>query len=298
MWMWLVLVYGLLKGAREIVKKKSLQYSSVMEVLFFYTLFAFLMVVPDYKNAMHVPVSMLGFIFLKSLIIFCAWILSFKAIKKMPISLYGVLDLSRVLFATLLGSLVLHEVMSTNQIIGLILVAAGLLLLKVRIRPKKLLKKDGASDTQAEEKEDVKPIIVIFSLLSCMLNAVSGLMDKLLMRDLNSSQLQFFYMLFLVLLYGLYLCLGKGFGKEEVHLKRAAKNPWICLLAFLFVIADRALFVANADPASKITIMTLIKQSGCIVTLAAGKWIYHEKHVLHRAFCTVLVVAGIVVAVL
>lgn len=285
MWMWLVLLYGLIKGAREIVKKKSLQYSSVAEVLFFYTLFAFLMVLPDCKNAMGISVHMLGWIFLKSLIIFCAWILSFKAIKKMPISLYGVLDLSRVLFATLLGSVVLNEVMSTNQIVGLILVAMGLLLLKVHIPLKK---------TDKDEKDKVKPIIVIFSLLSCMLNALSGLLDKILMRDLNSSQLQFFYMLFLVLLYGLYMWIGK----EEVNLKKAVKNPWIWLLAFLFVIADRALFLANADPESKITIMTLIKQSGCIVTLAAGKWIYHEKHVLHRALCTVLVVVGIVVAVL
>lgn len=285
MWMWLVLLYGLIKGAREIVKKKSLQYSSVAEVLFFYTLFAFLMVLPDCKNAMGISVHMLGWIFLKSLIIFCAWILSFKAIKKMPISLYGVLDLSRVLFATLLGSVVLNEVMSTNQIIGLILVAMGLLLLKVHIPLKK---------TDKDEKDKVKPIIVIFSLLSCMLNALSGLLDKILMRDLNSSQLQFFYMLFLVLLYGLYMWIGK----EEVNLKKAVKNPWIWLLALLFVIADRALFLANADPESKITIMTLIKQSGCVVTLAAGKWIYHEKHVLHRALCTVLVVAGIVVAVL
>ena len=285
MWMWLVLLYGLIKGAREIVKKKSLQYSSVAEVLFFYTLFAFLMVLPDCKNAMGISVHMLGWIFLKSLIIFCAWILSFKAIKKMPISLYGVLDLSRVLFATLLGSVVLNEVMSTNQIIGLILVAMGLLLLKVHIPLKK---------TDKDEKDKVKPIIVIFSLLSCMLNALSGLLDKILMRDLNSSQLQFFYMLFLVLLYGLYMWIGK----EEVNLKKAVKNPWIWLLAFLFVIADRALFLANADPESKITIMTLIKQSGCVVTLAAGKWIYHEKHVLHRVLCTVLVVVGIVVAVL
>lgn len=285
MWMWLVLLYGLIKGAREIVKKKSLQYSSVAEVLFFYTLFAFLMVLPDCKNAMGISVHMLGWIFLKSLIIFCAWILSFKAIKKMPISLYGVLDLSRVLFATLLGSVVLNEVMSTNQIIGLILVAMGLLLLKVHIPLKK---------TDKDEKDKVKPIIVIFSLLSCMLNALSGLLDKILMRDLNSSQLQFFYMLFLVLLYGLYMWIGK----EEVNLKKAVKNPWIWLLALLFVIADRALFLANADPGSKITIMTLIKQSGCVVTLAAGKWIYHEKHVLHRALCTVLVVVGIVVAVL
>ncbi len=285
MWMWLVLLYGLIKGAREIVKKKSLQYSSVAEVLFFYTLFAFLMVLPDCKNAMGISVHMLGWIFLKSLIIFCAWILSFKAIKKMPISLYGVLDLSRVLFATLLGSVVLNEVMSTNQIVGLILVAMGLLLLKVHIPLKK---------TDKDEKDKVKPIIVIFSLLSCMLNALSGLLDKILMRDLNSSQLQFFYMLFLVLLYGLYMWIGK----EEVNLKKAVKNPWIWLLALLFVIADRALFLANADPESKITIMTLIKQSGCVVTLAAGKWIYHEKHVLHRALCTVLVVVGIVVAVL
>lgn len=285
MWMWLVLLYGLIKGAREIVKKKSLQYSSVAEVLFFYTLFAFLMVLPDCKNAMGISVHMLGWIFLKSLIIFCAWILSFKAIKKMPISLYGVLDLSRVLFATLLGSVVLNEVMSTNQIIGLILVAMGLLLLKVHIPLKK---------TDKDEKDKVKPIIVIFSLLSCMLNALSGLLDKILMRDLNSSQLQFFYMLFLVLLYGLYMWIGK----EEVNLKKAVKNPWIWLLALLFVIADRALFLANADPESKITIMTLIKQSGCVVTLAAGKWIYHEKHVLHRALCTVLVVLGIVIAVI
>jgi drug/metabolite transporter (DMT)-like permease len=281
MWMALVLLYGLLKGTREIVKKKSLQYSSVMEVLFFYTLFAFLIVVPDAKRAMGVPLAKMGWIFGKSFIIFCAWILSFKAIKKMPISLYGVLDLSRVLFATLLGSLVLKEVMSTNQVVGLILVAAGLLLLKFHKKSK-------------EKEEKIEPVIIVFSLLSCMLNAVSGLMDKLLMKDLNSSQLQFWYMLFLVLLYGGYLLLGK----EEVHWKKAACNPWIWLLAFLFVVADRALFIANADPSSKITVMTLIKQAGCIVTLAAGKWIYHEKHILHRAFCTVLVVTGIIVAVL
>lgn len=311
MWMWLVLLYGLIKGAREIVKKKSLQYSSVAEVLFFYTLFAFLMVLPDCKNAMGVSVRMLGWIFLKSLIIFCAWILSFKAIKKMPISLYGVLDLSRVLFATLLGSVVLKEIMSINQIIGLILVATGLLLLKVHIPLKKKRKRESINTEKTDEKikekknsgeivrdkvetDKVKPIIVIFSLLSCMLNALSGLLDKILMQDLNSSQLQFFYMLFLVLLYGLYMWIGK----EEVNLKKAVKNPWIWLLSLLFVIADRALFLANADPESKVTIMTLIKQSGCIVTLAAGKWIYHEKHVLHRALCTVLVVVGIVVAVL
>ena len=38
MWMLLVLLYGVLKGVREVVKKKALTKNTVMEVLFFYTL--------------------------------------------------------------------------------------------------------------------------------------------------------------------------------------------------------------------------------------------------------------------
>ena len=307
MWMFFVLVYGLLKGFREILKKKSLEVNSVMEVLFFYTLFSFIMVSFDVKRALGVPLPMMGWIFVKSFVIFCAWILSFKAIKKMPISLYGVLDLSRVLFATLLGVIFLSEKMTTFQIIGLILVSAGLLLLKVKIKipafqkldDKMDSKSDNVSDESDDEKDNEKeekiaPLVVCFALMSCLLNAVSGFMDKVLMKDLNSSQLQFWYMLFLVSLYGVYLLISR----EKVQVKKAVCNPYIWLLAFLFVVADRALFLANGDPNSRVTVMTLIKQSGCIVTLGAGRFIYHEKHVLHRLICTILVVAGIVIAVL
>ena len=47
-----LLLYGLFKGAREIAKKKALEKSGVMEVLFVYTLLSFLFVVPDAGNAM------------------------------------------------------------------------------------------------------------------------------------------------------------------------------------------------------------------------------------------------------
>ena len=277
-WILLVLVYGLLKGAREIVKKKSLERSSVIEVLFFYTLFAFLLVVPDVKNAMCVDVTMLPWVAVKSFVIFVAWILSFKAIKKMPISLYGILDLSRVLFATILGIVVMKEETSPGQLTGLVLVAAGLLMLK---------KKKG-------EPEKVERRIVLFALLSCMLNAVSGLFDKILTKSITSAQLQFWYMLFLVLFYLLYLI----FDRTKVNIKKSVKNYWIWILAIMFVIADRALFVANSMPESKITIMTLIKQSGCLVTILAGKFIYKEKNIGYKLLCAAVIVIGIVVAVL
>ena len=68
MWMMQTLLYGLLKGTREIVKKKSLEVNTVMEVLFFYTLFAFLFVAPDVKRAMGVPAPYMIFIDRKSVV--------------------------------------------------------------------------------------------------------------------------------------------------------------------------------------------------------------------------------------
>ena len=280
MWMLFVLLYGVLKGAREVAKKKSLERSTTMEVLFFYTLFSFLLVCPDMKNAMGVPPVMMLFIALKSFVIFLAWIFSFKAIKTLPLSLYGVLDLSRVLFSTLMAVVVIHETLTPNSIIGLLLVGTGLLLLKAQ-------KKTGIQDKAA-------PIMVICAFASCILNAVSGTMDKLFMRTLNSSQLQFWYLLFLVSFYFLYIL----FTRTRIRVKESLKNPMIWLLAIMFVIADRALFIANQDPNSRVSIMTLIKQSGAIVTILSGRFIFKEKNTTHKLICAGVIIAGIVVSVL
>ena len=278
-WILLTLVYGLLKGVREIVKKKSLQKSTVMEVLFFYTLFGFLFLLPDGKEATGVPVGSLGWIALKSFVIFLAWMASFHAIERIPISIYGILDLSRVLFATLLGVLVLQETLVGTQIAGLFLVAGGLLMLKLK---------------KAKEPEETKPVYVFLALASCLLNAFSGLMDKLLTKTVTSVQLQFWYMLFLLLFYGLYIVLSR----TKIRWKEAVKNYWIWILSILFIIADRALFKANAVPESRITVMTLIKQSGCIVTILAGKLIFHEKNIGYKLLCAAVIIAGIVVGVM
>ena len=130
MWIFLVLFYGVLKGIREIVKKMALKKNSVIEVLFFYTFLAFLFVLPQAKDAGGLEAKAYIAIATKAFCVFLAWIFSFRAINKMPLSLYGVLDLSRVLFATLLGVVVLHESLGMMQTFGLIFVSTGLLLLK------------------------------------------------------------------------------------------------------------------------------------------------------------------------
>ena len=296
-WMLLVLLYGILKGVREVIKKQAMTKSSVMEVLFLYTLLGFIFVIPDYKNATGMEPIWFFYVAVKSGIIFLAWILSFKAIKRMPISLYGVLDLSRVLFATLLGTIVLQEVLSTSQIIGLVFVSAGLLLLCYK--PGFLRTLFGVVDkvdldTKQKHHEPVDKKMVLYAFFSCLLNAISGTMDKVLMKDMTSSQLQFWYMFFLVLMYGAYIVLTR----TKVHMKSLIKNYWIWILSILFIIADRALFIANGMEDSRVTIMTLIKQSGSLVTIVAGKVIFQEQHIRYKLFCAAVIVFGIMIAVL
>ena len=287
LWIFLVLLYGILKGAREILKKKALEKNSTIEVLFVYTLLSFLIVLPDAGNAAGMELRFYFYIAAKSFVIFLAWMCSFKAIRKMPISLYGVLDLSRVMFATLLGVIVLHEVLSGYQVVGLLFVSAGLLLLKYRPRR-------GQRAETEQTSQGVGFVYVVMAFASCMLNALSGLLDKILMRDISSAQLQFWYMLFLVLFYLLYILLTR----TPVDLKSVVRNRWVWMLSILFVIADRALFIANGIPGSRITVMTLLKQAGCVVTILAGKYLFREKDTAHKMVCALIIIAGIVIGVM
>ncbi len=285
MWVWLVLLYGILKGVREVVKKKALEKNSTIEVLFMYTFLSFVIVLPSAKLSMGVEPRFYFYILAKSFVIFLAWMFSFRAIKRMPISLYGVLDLSRVLFATMLGVIVLQEVLGVFQVIGLLLVSAGLLLLKYR--PKSL-----RETACSEEAVEAKYVVMAFA--SCLLNAVSGLLDKLLMRDITSSQLQFWYLFFLTLFYLAYILITR----TPMDWRRAASNKWVWLLSLLIVVADRALFVANGMEGSRITVMTLLKQAGCVVTILAGRFLFKEKDTAHRLVCAMVIIAGIVIGVM
>ena len=298
MWIFLVLFYGVLKGIREIVKKMALKKNSVIEVLFFYTFLAFLFVLPQAKDAGGLEAKAYIAIAAKAFCVFLAWIFSFRAINKMPLSLYGVLDLSRVLFATLLGVVVLHESLGMMQTFGLILVSSGLLLLKYH--PPflyRLFIKDENTITDESIKhasnDSVKPIYIFFAFFSCMMNALSGLLDKILMQDMNSSQLQFWYMLFMVSYYAIYMLVTRTKLSRDVW-----KNGWIWLLSVLFVAADKALFIANGMADSRVTIMTLLKQSGCVVAILAGKFIFKEKNTGYKLFCATVIVIGIVIGVM
>lgn len=300
MWMLLTLIYALIKGAREICKKKALEKNSLIEVLLIYTFISFLICIPQAPDAMGLTVRQYIWVAVKAFVIFVAWIAGFKAIKFLPISMYGILDLSRVLFASFLGITILGETISLNKGIGLILVSVGLLFLKFNpFRKKEAVEVKQEVCVTAEGEKAKVPFtqtmtwFVFLAFLSCVLNAVSGLLDKILMKEMNSSQLQFWYTFFMACYYGIYALVTRAKISSSVW-----KNIWIWLLAIGLIVMDKALFIANGIPESQITVMTLIKQSSVVVAIIAGKFIFHEKDILHKIVCALIIIAGIVAGVM
>ena len=86
-------------------------------------------------------------------------------------------------------------------------------------------------------------------------------------------------------------------SRTPVNWKRAVCNKWVWLLSLLIVIADRALFVANGMEGSRVTVMTLLKQAGCVVTILAGRFLFKEKNTAHKLVCAAIIIAGIVIGV-
>lgn len=334
-WIYLVLLYGILKGVREILKKKALGRNTVMEVLFLYTLLSFVILLPTAPKAGGLSLPQYGLIAIKSFVIFLAWLCSFHALSTMPVSLYGVLDLSRVIFSTLLGIIFLHESMPLPRIIGFVLVCVGLYALRGLKNREKEAEEQKASNPSATEPEgpessaaetDVTApdrasatatdgeasetetreqrfwnritknptLVVILAFLSSLFNGISGTMDKVLMQDMTETQLQFFYMLFLVLFYLVYIILTG----TKIRVKGMLTNKYVWLLSVAFLVADRALFIACSYPECQVTVMTLLKQAGCVVTIVGGKIFFHEKQIKYKLCCAAVIVAGIVVAVL
>ncbi len=279
LWIFFVIIYALLKGTREGMKKAALKKSSSNEILFFYTLIGWLFTLPYINVALSLEPLYIFFAFIKASVVCTAWIFAFTALKNMSVSLYGIMDLSRMIFSTLLGVFALGEDFTLPKAIGMTLVIIGLLLVN--------LKKNTSS-------KGVTISVLIAALLNCFFNAVSGTMDKVLMRHMESSQLQFWFMLFMTLIYGVMLIIKR----EKISVKSIKTNYWIPLLSISLIVGDKLLFEANASPESQVTLMTIIKQSSVIVTTITGWLIFKEKNIIYKLMCTMIILSGILIALL
>ena len=285
MWIFLAALYGVLKGVRDVIKKVALTKSSAIEVLFFYTLLSFIFVLPWFGDAMNIfdnkPLY-LGLIAVKSFVIYIAWICSFKAIENLPIGFYGLMDMSRVVITSVLSVTLLGESLTLYKVMGMVLVLDGLIMV------------NAAKNTVGMKGEVIRFKYVGYVLIACLMNSISEIFDKWFMlpeTGVTTGQLQFWYLLFMTLMYLIHILVKK------IHIdpRNIYRNYWIIILAVLFVIGDKALFTANRT--GTVIPLTLLKQGAVLITIVGGRIVFKEKNTVFKILCAVVIICGIVIGI-
>lgn len=279
-WMIYTFIYAIFTGFFQCSKKKATEKNSIYEVLALFTTIAFILTLVTSKNVFNIEFLSLVIILLKSIIIVIAWILSLHAIQRMPISLYSIINLSRIVFSILLSVIFLGEKLTVFLIIGAIIIIFGLFLV------------NKVSNEKNNKETDLKTILIL--LVACLINSISAIIDKQILKSVTPIQLQFWFLFFLAISYwGILL-----FKNKKIDLKKMGKNYWILLAAISLTVGDRFLFQANEIPESKVSIMTLIKQLSVIEGIILGKIFFKEKNIIKKLLCSLLIIIGIIFTVI
>lgn len=279
-WVIFTFLYAVFISLFDCSKKKTIEKNSIYEVLACFSLIAFVLVAFTSKNVFDIELSYLLIILFKSSIIVVAWLLSLNALKKMPVSLYGTIKLSGIIFSIMLSVIFLGEKITITILTGMIIVILGLILVN--------------KNSNKKENKETSLKVVIMVLISCLLNSVSAIIDKKILGAVTSSQFQFWFLLFLTIIYWLILLIKK----IKIDFKNMKKNYWIPFMAICLTVGDRFLFMANEIPESKVSIMTIIKQFSAIESIILGKIIFKEKNIVKKLLCSILIILGIVLTLI
>lgn len=276
-WILYTIINAIFTGFFECSKKKASEKNSIYEVLAIFSTIAFLIIAFTNRSNLIIEFNTLYIILLKSLAVAFSWLLGIYAISKMPISLYSVINLSKIIFSVILSILFLGEKITSKIILGIIIIIIGLIFVN---KPE---------DKENKKETTIKVILIL--LLSCLLNSISSIMDKEILKYITPNQLQFWFLFFVTICYWCILL----FKRQKINIKNIKSNYWILLIAIFLIIGDRFLFKAKAICESKVTIITLLRQLSVIEGIILGKVFFKEKNIIKKLLCSLIVILGIVI---
>lgn len=278
-WVLFTFIHAVFAGIFQTSNKKARESNSVLEILGVFSLISLILTFFISKNVFDIQTFYLFLVFIKSSVIVGALLLNLYAVKNISLSKYGIIHLSRVIFSVLLSVIILKEKLTSSIIIGIVIVIFGLYMV---------------NSVSKSEKKDSSFKYEIMLLISCFLNSISAILDKSLSQHLTNSQLQFWYILFITLIYWVIILIRK----QDINFKTIKKNYWIPIMAFTLIIGDKVLFIANGVPESQVSVMTVIKQFSTIETIILGKLLYNEKDIVKKILWSLLIILGIILTII
>lgn len=281
--MWIVFAFlsAILLGFYDVSKKISLKDNAIIPVLFLNTLFCSLLFVPFIAlsgNAigsdafLYVPQTSLHeqvFIMLKAVIVLSSWILGYKAIKHLPLTIVGPINATRPVMV-LMGALLLYgERLNLWQWAGVALSIVSFFML-----------------SRSGRKEGIKfshNKWIAFLIAAAVLGACSGLYDRLILAPVSEGGLGLHRMT-VQAYYNFYQCILMFVAMLTMWLpKRRSSTPlkwhWaIPVISIFLSAADLAYFYALTKPDAMISVVSMIRRGSVVVSFCIGAIFLHEKN--------------------
>lgn len=277
LWIWMTIVSGIFLGLLDIVKKKAFEKNSVLVVLAIYSLFCFLLVSFEFKSAINMDSDKILVILLKTFIVFLAWVLSFNAIKHLPISVITPFDTINPLFSIIFGIIILNEKLTSFEGIGIIVMLISYYFIG-----------------KVGSKEVVRIFnnkYLYFMIISAVLNAVSATIDKIVLKSSDPGQMQFWFSLFMFLF--------NAGALTYVRLRYKNKSVirfdfYIPVMSLLLIISDRIYFTVLNIPSTQISMVMPLRKVSIFASVIIGGLIFREKNLKKKFWCICLLIIGIV----
>lgn len=290
MWLILAFISASLLGLYDVVKKISLENNAVIPVLFLNVLFCCLFLSPvlifsffspeiTKGGLFHIsPISFFNHVLLvlKAVIVLTSWIFAYFSLKHLPITIASPIKATQPIL-TLIGALVIFgEKLNGYQWCGVLIAIASLYLLSYSG------KKEGIRFSHNKW--------IYFMILAVIAGSLSGLYDKFLMTALDRMNVQVWYNFYQLFLMGIILLFFW-------YPKRRQTTPfrwkyWIPVISLLLVAADFVYFYALSCDDAMISIVSLVRRSGVVVSFIAGAIWFREKNLKAKFIDLLLILLG------
>ena len=220
---------------------------------------------------------------LKSVIVAASWLLGYYGMRELPLSIAVPIRATAPLWTFFGGLLLFSEVPTILQGVGILCIFGGYYAFSI------LGQKEGISFRRHRGLHS--------TLLGMLLGAGSALYDKYLLNILgvNKNKVQFWFSILLAVIFGMILLYRTIFCEK----RHAFRWRWsIPATGVLLIVADYLYFHAVSVPDARISILSLIRRSGCVVAFTIGVLFYHEKNIRAKAFALALILFGVALLLL
>jgi bacterial/archaeal transporter family protein len=289
-WVLLGAVSAILLGIYDVFNKLSLKGNAVLPVLFFSTLSSACVFTPIILISHFNPDLSGHFWFvkpqdfsahlhflLKSVIVGTSWVLSYFALKHLPMTIASPIRSSGPMW-TLVGAIIIYgEMMSLWQWVGLSVTLIFYYLFSLSG------KKENISFRNNKW--------VLFMTLATIINSISGLYDKYLVKHFDRMAIQSWFSVYMVMLTAgllLFIWIPNRKKYEPFHWKYT-----IILIGITLSVADFVYFLALSYPGSLIAIVSTVRRGSVIISFSLGAFLFKEKNIQSKFLILLGILVGI-----